>query len=266
MGKIKRLSALLICLACFQMSWSQTIDIQGEVKGSNDVENIHIINKTSQKFTITNAKGKFVISVKLKDTLVVSSIQNKLETIVIGIEHVLSKKITITLEEQVNELDEVVIGKMLTGDLMTDLNAVEGRPVTSLSLGIPSYQGPRMTQNERILYDAGDFKPIHLLGILAGGLNLNPILNEISGRTKKLKNIVKIERNEALMYQMKTKFSKDLFVENPLHEDKIMDYFYFVSEDTNFTKICNGKSDLEILVFLKEKLTAYKLMMNSKED
>jgi len=257
MGKIKCISALLICLVCFQMSWSQTVDIQGEVKSNDDLENIHIINKTSQKFTITNAKGKFVIPVKLNDTLVVSSIQNKLETLVISIEHVLTKKITITLEAQINELDEVVIGKMLTGDLMQDMNAVEGKPITALSLGIPSYQGPLKTHNERLLNEAttgGGFIP------------LNPILNAISGRTKKLKNRVRLDEIEVLMYKIKTTFSKDLFEESPLQEDKIMDYFYFVSDAVDFTKICKNKSDLEILVFLKQKLKAYKAILNGNEN
>ncbi|WP_452228567.1 MULTISPECIES: carboxypeptidase-like regulatory domain-containing protein [unclassified Lacinutrix] len=257
MGKIKGIIFLLICLACFQISWTQTVDILGEVKSGDDVENIHVINKTSQKFTITNAKGKFVIPAKLNDTLVVSSIQNKLETLIVSIEHILSKKITITLEEQVNELDEVVIGKMLTGDLMTDLNAVEGKPITSLSIGIPSYQGPLKTHNERLLNEATSG---------GGFIALNPILNAISGRTKKLKNRVRLDEIEVFMYRVKTKFSKDLFEENPLHEDKIMDYFYFVSDDPDFTKICKNKSDLEILVFLKDKLIAYKAILNNKED
>ena len=138
---------------------SQTIEILGEVKSSNNLENIHIINKTEQKFTITNSEGKFKISAKINDTLVVSSIQNKLISLVIDIEHVLSKRITITLEEQVNELDEVVVGKILTGDLLKDVKNIEGAPVTSQSLGIPSYQGRLLTQSERKVKEASDFNP-----------------------------------------------------------------------------------------------------------
>lgn len=261
MHKIKYTLLLIICFFCFQFSWSQTVDLQGVIKSTDDVENIHVINKTLQKFTITNAKGEFIIPVKLNDTLIVSSIQNKLETLIITIDHVISKKIAIKLEEQINELDEVVVGKMLTGDLTKDLNSVQGKPVTSLSLGIPSYQGPLMTQNERILYDADH-------GVMYTGLSLNvsKLLNTISGRTKKLKNIVRLDRMEALMYSVKTRFSEDLFQENPLPQDKVMEYFYFVSDDENFTEICSNKSDLEILVFLKEKLNRYKNILNNKED
>mgnify|MGYP000863631769 CR=1 FL=1 len=106
--RIKYIIAFIF-LGSFYSARSQTAEILGKVESSNNLENIHVINKTSQKFTITNTRGEFKISAKINDTLVVSSIQNKLVTLVIDIEHVLSKRITIALEEQVNELDEVVV-------------------------------------------------------------------------------------------------------------------------------------------------------------
>ncbi|MFD2823022.1 hypothetical protein ACFS5M_05040 [Lacinutrix iliipiscaria] len=247
----------ILFFMCLHVVWSQTILIEGQINSSNDVENIHIINKTEQKFTITNQKGEFQISVKVNDTLVVSSIQNKLKTLVINKTHILSKKITITLDEQINQLDEVVVGKILTGDLAKDLQNVEGKAVTSKSLGIPSYQGPLKTQNERQLNEATTG---------SGLIPLFPIINAISGRTKKLKLQIKLERREELMYEVKTRLSEDLFKDNPLHEDYIMDYFYFVSDDEKFTAICSSKSDLEILVFLKEKLKQYKNNQKQNED
>jgi len=256
MKKIKYF-LFLILLSSLHLTWSQTVDIYGQIESDNDVENIHIINKSSQKFTITNARGEFKISAKVNDTLVVSSIQNKLKTLVVDLEVILSKKITITLEEQINELDEVVVGKMLTGDLYKDMNSVEGEPVNAKTLGIPSYVGKQKTQTQRRLKEA----------TTGGGIvPLFPIINAISGRTKKLKQQVKIERREALMYKIKSRLSEDLFKDNPLHNDYIMEFFYFVSDDQNFMAICGKKSDLEILVFLKDKLKQYKANQNSTED
>tara|TARA_R110002012_G_scaffold321969_1_gene552895 strand:+ start:29569 stop:29742 length:174 start_codon:yes stop_codon:yes gene_type:complete len=56
--------------------FSQTTDLDGQVITNLDAENIHIINKTSKKFTITNASGAFVIPSKLNDTIIISSIQH----------------------------------------------------------------------------------------------------------------------------------------------------------------------------------------------
>ncbi|MFI1745434.1 hypothetical protein [Thalassobellus sediminis] len=52
----------------------QSVEIQRCVKSDTDVENIHVINKTAQVFTITSKDGDFNITAKLNDTLVFSSI------------------------------------------------------------------------------------------------------------------------------------------------------------------------------------------------
>jgi len=259
---------LILTICCFQFSWSQTVEIEGKIESNEDVENIHVINKTAQRFTITNKDGEFVISAKVNDTLVVSSIQYKLKTFVVDLEMVLSKKITVKLEDLVNELDEVVVGSMLTGDLNRDMSNVEGKPITAASLGIPSYQGPVKTQSERRLQEASDFNPTAggSLGGVGGSISIIPIINAISGRTKQLKKRVELETKDALMFQVKARLSEDLFLDSPLHEDYVMDYFYFVSEDENFLVKCRNKSDLEILVFLKEKLNQYKTNQKIKED
>ncbi|MGB1308441.1 MAG: hypothetical protein ACPG6B_05995 [Oceanihabitans sp.] len=239
---------------------AQTIELNGKIESEDDVENIHIINSTQQKFTITTKDGAFIIPAQKGDTLVISSIQNKLKTHVVKQVDVLLKTVTITLKTHVNQLDEVVIGSFLTGDLTKDMQGVIGKPITAKSLGIPSYQGPLLTQNQRKLKEASDFKPKAggSLGGAGGSVGLIPLLNAITGRTKKLKRIVKLDQKEALMQAVKQRLSKELFANNPLPENKKMDYFYFVSDDANFTTICTNKSDLEILVFLKEKLKRYK--------
>ena len=62
---VKTKSCFLVVLCCFVFSsiFSQTIEIGGVVSGSTDVENIHVINKTSNKFTTTNKLGAFIIEV-----------------------------------------------------------------------------------------------------------------------------------------------------------------------------------------------------------
>lgn len=229
-------------------AFSQSEEITGKVTTALDVENIHVINKTAQVFTTTNAFGGFKISVKLNDTLQFTSIQHKLKEIVIDASILIEKELEVHLEELIYSLDEVVVGRMLTGDLLLDASRVEGEPVTAKMLGIPSYQGKLKTQSERKLNEAttgGGFIP------------LNPILNAISGRTKQLKNQVKLERKDELLYDIRIKLEPILFSDQKLSENLRTDYFYFCSEDENFITRCKGKSDLEILEFLKEKLVQY---------
>lgn len=248
----------LFFLLTFQKIASQSLEISGKVSSKTDVENIHIINKTAKFFTVTNQTGNFNIPGKLNDTIVFSSIQHKLKEVVITEDIILSKTIFVKLEEQINELDEVTVGKILTGDLNLDINNLEGDPpINFYDLGIPGYTGKIATQSERRLHEAtsgGGFIP------------LNPILNAISGRTKMLKEQIRLEEKDNLLHKIKTTLSKDFFIVYDLDEDIRTDFFYFCEEDLNFNSRCKNKTDIEIFEFLKEKHLEYKQNLNSNKN
>lgn len=257
----------LCLLFSFQLAVSQTVQLQGKVESASEIENIHVINKSKQLFTVTNRLGEFGIKVSLGDTLQFSSIQHKPLEIKVTEEMVSKKSVSIELKELVNELDEVIVGKILTGDLNLDIGNMEGDPpINFVDLGIPGYTGKIATQSERRLSEAGEFKPSMLMGLLGGGIPLNPILNGISGRTKKLKKRVEVEEKEALVQKIKTTLGKDFFASNPLAEDLQMDFFYFCSDDENFIVSCKNQTDFNILIFLRKKYLAYLENRNLSED
>ena len=103
---------------CFSLLVSaQLKTLKGKVISDEDVEDIHVLNKSALKFTTTNNDGTFEILVKVLDTLTISSLKYKLEEIVITKEIYDLGYIQITLKEKINLLDQVVIGRILTGNL-----------------------------------------------------------------------------------------------------------------------------------------------------
>lgn len=245
MLKIKHLVWLLILIST-QISFSQTVEILGKVDSKDDTENIHVINKTAQVFTITNSKGEFKIKVSLNDVLSFSSVQYQPKSVIVDKNMILFKAVRVTLDEQINELDEVVVGKVLTGNLLSDImNANDEAPIDFYDVGIPGYTGKIATQSERRLNEA------------TTGFGLSPLLNAISGRTKTLKNQVKLEENEALMQSIKARLAKDFFASNPMEEDLKIDFFYFCADDENFMKYCENETDFRILIFLRLKYKQY---------
>lgn len=257
MLKLKRV-IFISTLLCYQINFSQSVNIKGKIDSNVDVENIHVINKTAQEFAITNEKGEFEISASLNDIIVFSSIQQKSKSIIVDKNMVVFKAMRVILEEKINELDEVIIGKILTGNLMLDVQNVEGdAPINFFDVGIPGYTGKPATQSERRLHEAttgGGFIP------------LNPILNAISGRTKQLKSQIKMEENEALMLSIKGRLAHDFFISNPLKEDIKMDFFYFCADDENFIKFCKQQTDFNILIFLRMKYRQYLENQNKSTD
>ncbi|WP_345165258.1 hypothetical protein [Algibacter aquimarinus] len=266
MLKTKHL-VLLIFLFCFQLVISQSIEINGYIKSKKNIENIHVINKTAKIFTVTNNKGEFKIYGSINDTLTFTSIQHKPKSIVLDKNIISSKTCEVNLEELINELDEVTVGKILTGDLYSDINNTDGDPpINFYDVGIPGYTGKIATQSERRLSEAGEFKPKMLLGLLTGGIPLNPILNGISGRTKELKQHVRMERKADLLRTIKVNLFEDFFSIHELDESLHADFFYFCEDDPDFYTRCNGTSDIEVFEFLKEKLKQYKQNLNTKDD
>lgn len=237
--------------------------ISGKVIANSDVENVHVINNTSKKFATTTANGNFTISAKLNDTLVFSSIQYKLKIVLVDMVVITNKSLVVYLEDHLNELNEVVVGSVLTKDLESDIDNSKANPkINFYDVGIPGYEGKMPTQKERFLIEADHGKFLYFYG-LGFIVNVNKLLNAVSGRTKKLKTMVKLEKRDELMYRLKANFSESIFQNQTLSEHQKIEFFFFCSEDKNFMIIGNTKSDLEILEFFQNKLKLY--LSNLKE-
>ncbi|WP_372753901.1 hypothetical protein [Mariniflexile sp.] len=232
----------------------------GKIDSKVEVENIHVINKTAQVFTTTNNKGEFKITVSLNDTLSFSSIQHQPKLVVVDQNMILFKAVRVILEEQINELDEVLIGKILTGNLYSDIKNTKGdAPINFYDVGIPGFTGKPATQSERLLSEASSFNPKAggSLGGPGGSISATALINALSGRTKMLKARVELDEREALMQSIKGRLARDFFASNPLEEELRMDFFYFCADDDNFISYCNNETDFKILIFLRHKYKQY---------
>ena len=102
------LLSLLLSIPC--LGQKNGVLISGEVMNDTiAVENVHVINKNSNKGSVSNKLGQFKISVNDKDTLIISDIQYQNKIIIINQDHLLKKFIIINLMELTNELDEVIV-------------------------------------------------------------------------------------------------------------------------------------------------------------
>lgn len=249
-----------VLMSFFSVSvFSQTIEFTGNIQGDDDLDQIHIINKTTKAYGISNVAGDFKILAKLKDTIVFSSILYQKKEIIITETDLKNKHISIKLFPYVNELDEVVIGRILTGNMVSDIkNMGNKKHITFADVGIPGYTGKIKTQSERRLAEASGLKPTFGGGFGGGGvgLQLNPLINAVTGRTKMLKHRVEVENRENLLIKIKLKFGNTFFEEHPLDEDKQEEFYLFCSEHEAFKENCSS-SDLQTLQFLKNQYKIY---------
>ena len=239
------------------MVQAQRKELNGQLFAEDDVEGIHILNKTANKFAISKSDGSFKILAKLLDTLVVTSIKYETKEVIVNQSQEQLGTISIRLTELVTALDKVIVGKILTGSLQSDLENSDAKTdINFYDLGIPGNTKLPLTQNERKLHDA-DAGSWGYIGF-GFGVNFHKLLNQISGRTKKLKSIVELDDRDKCINRLRIDYESIIFEKDSLPENLKNEYFLFSQEDENFLKLCEEKNEIKLLEFLQQKLKVYR--------
>lgn len=232
---------------------SQTF--QKELKGritsdSLDVEGIHVMNTSRNISTITNKVGFFKIEAKLNDTLLFSAIQYKMKTIILTPEVYFQEEILVKLEEKINKLPEVVVRPYnLSGNLANDMKSINTDDVVNgVTLGLPNAKVLKPTQSERKLYTATSG---------GGTLAIDPIINAITGRTKMLKNRVKLEKKEKELSETMSSFERMFYLNHlKIPKENIYSFLYFCAASPKFDEV-QGNT-LLVLEFFETKSIEYR--------
>ncbi|WP_424493611.1 hypothetical protein [Salinimicrobium sp. GXAS 041] len=208
------------------------------VKNDSVVQNVHVRNVSFGKYSVTNKKGEFSIHAMAGDTLVLSHVSTMDYIKTFSNAEMQQKPLMIVMQERSNELDEVVLNEY------SDINAV--------SLGIIPHEIETPTLNERRLHTAGDFKPIHLLGLLGGSLQVDPILNAINGRTKRLKRNIRYENKEVNIAFLRNRFSEYMRENMGLSEEDILKLTNFAIGEENAQVVIDSGNEEQVKFFLQD--------------
>ncbi len=227
-------------------------ELTGKVTNLGEgVTDVHVLNISQMKATITNSEGDFSIKAAANDTLFFSAIQLQKRTLVVTKEMLSSGYIIVPIGEFVNELDEVILTPFnLSGDLSRDMNNMKtDRVVVASTLGLPNAYVKPITQAERKLFEA----------TTGGGIvPLNPILNAITGRTKYLKKVLAYEKKYARTNRVRAFYADSLFVKNlGIPSGKIEDFMYFCEVDPSFDSVVDTHDQLKIWEYLKDRSAQY---------
>lgn len=231
---------------------AQQFLLEGEVvhHATDELESIHIFNSSTSRGTLTDPYGKFKIAVSIGDTLHISALQFQQETIPVTFTHFVSKKMRVELRYATTELDEIHLkNHNLSGYLNQDAKSIKTSPVVNaVSLGIMDREIRVLTQSERQLKTAS---------YGAGPMSLDGIINGISGRTKMLKNRVKVDKDNERLEKLLEKFPAYFLSEElKIEEVVIYDFLYFCEADPVYSETIK-KDRITILHFLKQKADAY---------
>jgi hypothetical protein len=231
------MNKILILLFIHQLTFAQSTGektLHGKISvASGNVEGVTIVNLVNEKSTVSDNNGEFYILAKADDLLVFTSVNLEYHRKILEEDDLKSEVIIIKMTSKTTELKEVIVNKH------PELNAV--------SLGISPKGIKYRTPMERKLYTAGDFKPIHLLGILGGSLAVDPILNAINGRTAMIKKEIEVEKKERLLAIIDALYKKDYFAKTlKISTDYIKGFQYYCLEDQKFSEVLKTKNKTKI--------------------
>ena len=247
------ISASLFLFFCLGNAFGQQKSLKGKVAAAGeDVTGVTIQNLTTQKATITDFDGNFSIAVSVNDTLVFSAVQLQRKIIPVNAVLLNSSFVTITMEPFVNELKEVVVQPYgLSGDIAADLNRIQvQKEVSATSLGLPNAGKPLPSQSKRLLYEATSG---------GAGIPLNPILNWISGRTKRLKERVAIDEQYRRTQRVQQLYVDSIFEHQfKIPKARINDFMYFCEVDPLFQQIVANKDQLKLWAYMQRKSKLYR--------
>lgn len=201
--------------------------------------NVHVKNISSGKFSVSGESGEFQLSLKPGDTLVFSHVAMNDLIAIIQNKDLKEPVPTFRMFEKSSELREVVLDKTAGID--------------AVSLGIIPKKIEKLSVNERRLRASGDFKPVHLLGIIGGGVSIDAILNAINGRTKKLKRNINIEQKQRHINFLEINYSNYMTGEMELSDQESALLINEVIEDEELISIIQSANEARMKLFLQDR-------------
>lgn len=233
---MKRNSILFFLVFISQFSFSQQEKIiNGKVIVKDaKVSEIHVINLTNDKETLTNNKGEFSILVRPEDLLVFSAGHLDYMRKIVEQEAYDLGSLIVEMTSKINKLDEVVV-KNYSG-------------VNAVALGILSKPAKEYTPAERRLYSATS-SPIDAL------------INLLTGRTKMLEDGVEIEKREFLLEKLDGLYTDIFYMEElGIEKERIKGFYYFLVEDSRFAEALDAKNKTLATFLIIEIATKYNLL------
>ncbi|GGX21539.1 hypothetical protein [Aquimarina muelleri] len=209
---------------------------------------INIVNFTKKTGTTNDENGFFEIPANPGDSIVFSSVQYQIRSIIVHKNQFLENGFTVVLTPVIQQLDQVKVSNVeLSGYLDADLKTLDLSPfVDNQILGLPFSDKPQPTLAQRRIYTAR-----------SGILDL-PI-NYLNGKLKKLKKIKAIDDLNKIVQKGETTFDPSFFInELKLPENLIPDFMYYCAKDDYFKNRIENSNKLTLVEFFQKKVISYK--------
>ena len=244
---------ITLSISTLTFSQQQIEIVKGNVQSETSksiLQNVHVLNLTKVKGTITSSEGEFEIQAKVNDTLYFSYIGYKPLKVLVTNDLIRFDNNTIELTELAFALEEIIIKPyQLTGYLEID---VKNAPVNTSTryriIGLPN-----------LGYEAGRRSRSGISKVIGAIFNPADFLNNLfKKKTAKMDKLRLMREDKEIKNLLSTKFDREVLVQL-LGVDKIdIDE---ILRNCNFSDtFIEQANDLQIMEAINECYDEYKLL------
>ncbi len=174
----------------------ERVVLRGElINEEQSTEDIHVINLSSRRGTLSDAFGQFEIEAKANDTLLISSLIFDKNEIIVTEENIEDRKISIELNIKVEILQEIFV-KNKDFLIVKDTPTVE---VNAKTLALPNHDARVLTPIER------------KVNYYKKGGSIDKLYGILSGDTKALKQMQSNVSDDEVLQLIQVYFSDKYF-------------------------------------------------------
>ena len=235
---MKKTFFLLIILFSITLYSQKREFLKGKLLYKNtNVPAANVINNSAQFATITDSNGEFEIPVLDGDEVIFSSVQYKIRTIKVTSEMIRKRRIIVSVNESITELDEVVVTPENTEKFL-DLKEEEFKGFDYSSDKSTKIEN-KLTDN-RVLSNGIDFVNVTRL-----------ILKALSNNNK---NKSKIKPSEILPYV----FDNVFFLQDlNLKQDQVIGFLEYIDKKIPSEELLKQSQKLQLIDFLIKESEKY---------
>ena len=242
---------------CFSQSDSLVTNLKGTVIHNETklpMGNVHVINASRVKGTVTSPSGTFEIEAKVNDTILFTFIGYENVKVKVTNDWIKQNPTKIYLSEKTYILDEVVVAKYnLTGYVEVDTKLI---PVADDSYRY-SISGLKAG------YEAGTYRPGAIAKVLGSISNPADFLYNIFGkRPKEMKKLKEMKKDDTVRNLLATKFDREtLAALLEISKDDIP----LILQNCNYSEyFIQTANDLQIMDAISACYEDYKILKKNK--
>ncbi len=203
------------------------------------VKDVHVINKNTNKGTISNVNGIFNIDVKIGDSLFFSHINLQEKLIIISKTIIKEKKLTLKLKEKTYNLEEITLQDTRSIFYVDPEILTNNAPIVNAkTLNLPYANTTVKKDNSIIKFRSG------------GLISLNNLIDALNGNNRRRKILQKLAKEDSNLSKIRKQYTDDFFITDLKIKKEYINQFLNYCIDKQIIAIYKNKNILELTKLL----------------